>query len=176
MDTLVANTLSSVLFSDIFLSSDEADPILVLNLSGEGIRPTKSRGPMVLPDVYRSDARSLFRATEQKWSAERFAPEFNLVYDSLAYRCSQIAAPESAVQIPRESSLRRRDATGVFAALMQGAYPWTSWAIRPGRGKNFDGSARHRACCWSRGHSGPANPPPRLHASRTGSPCMAALA
>jgi type IV secretory pathway ATPase VirB11/archaellum biosynthesis ATPase len=133
LDTLVANTLSSVLFSDIFLSSDEADPILVLNLSGEGIRPTKSRGPMVLPDVYRSDARSLFRATEQKWSAERFAPEFNLVYDSLAYRCSQIAAPESAVQIPRESSLsqtrrnwclRRVDAGRI--SLDQLGYP--AWA------------------------------------------------
>ncbi|MFN7598564.1 MAG: ATPase, T2SS/T4P/T4SS family, partial [Cereibacter sp.] len=105
MDTLVENTLSSILFSDIFLSSDEADPILVLNLSGEGIRPSKSRGPSVLPPIYVSDARNLLKATEQKWSAERFAPEFNLVYDNLAYRCSQIASPEAAVQIPRASTL-----------------------------------------------------------------------
>lgn len=101
----VANTLSSVMFSDIFLSSDEVDPILVLNLSKDGSRPTNSRGPAVLPDIYRPDARGLFRATEQKWAAERFAPEFILVYDNLTYRCSQIAAPESAVQTPRESSL-----------------------------------------------------------------------
>ena len=93
------------MFSDIFLSSDEVDPILVLNLSGEVVRTTKSHWPAALPDVYRSDARNLFRAVERKWSAEQFAPEFSLVYDNLVYRCSQIAAPETAVRIPRESSL-----------------------------------------------------------------------
>ena len=102
LDTLAENTLASVMFSDIFLSSDEADPILVVNLSGEAIRTTKSRGPEILPDIYRSDARNLFRAVERTWSAERFAPEFNLVYDNLVYRCSQIAALETAIQIPRE--------------------------------------------------------------------------
>jgi hypothetical protein len=105
LDTSVTHSLSSVMFSDIFLSSDEADPILVLNMSGDGIRPTKSRGPVYLPDAFRADARNLFRATERKWGAERFAPEFNLVYDDLVYRCSQIAGPESAVQTPRESTL-----------------------------------------------------------------------
>ena len=105
MDTLAENTLASIMFSDIFLSSDEADPILVLNLSGEVIRTTKSRGTAVLPDIYRSDARNLFRAAERKWSAEGFAPEFNLVYDNLVYRCSQIAAPERAVRSPQECSL-----------------------------------------------------------------------
>ena len=121
------------MFSDIFMSSEEADPILVLNLSGEGIRPTKSRGPSALPEIYVSDARRLLRATEQKWSAERFAPEFNLVYDNLSYRCALIAAPEAAVQIPRESTLaqnrrnwclRRVDAGRV--SLDQLGYP--AWA------------------------------------------------
>lgn len=105
MDTLADTTLSSISFSDIFMSSDEADPILVLNLTGDGVRPNKSRGPMVLPDLYRADARRLFRATEEKWAAERFSPEFNLVYQNLVYRCSQIAAPVDAVQVPRESTL-----------------------------------------------------------------------
>jgi len=90
------------MLSDIFLSSDEADAILVLNLSGEAIRMTKSRGPAVLPDIYRPDAQNLFRAVERNWSTERFAPQFNLVYDYLVYHCSQIAAPETAIQIPRE--------------------------------------------------------------------------
>ena len=70
MDTLSENTLASVMFSDIFLSSDEVDPILVLNLSGEVVRTTKSHWPAALPDVYRSDARNLFRAVERKWSAD----------------------------------------------------------------------------------------------------------
>ena len=133
MDTLAENTLASVMFSDIFLSSDEADPILVVNLSGEAIRTTKSRGPEILPDIYRSDARNLFRAVERTWSAERFAPEFNLVYDNLVYRCSQIAAPETSAQIPRESyltqtrrnwCLRRVDAGRI--SLDQLGYP--AWA------------------------------------------------
>jgi twitching motility protein PilT len=133
LDTLVENKLSSVMFSDIYMSSEEADPVLVLNLSGEGIRPTKSHGPSALPEIYVPDARRLFKATEQKWSAERFAPEFNLVYDNLSYRCALIAAPEAAVQIPRESTLaqnrrnwclRRVDAERM--SLDQLGYP--AWA------------------------------------------------
>ena len=133
MDRLVESTLSSVLFSGIFLSSDEAHPSLVLNLSGDGIPPAKPRSPVVLPEIFRTDARALFRAAEQKWSAERFAPKFNLVYDTLVYRCSQIAAPRTAVQIPRESTLaqtrrnwclRRVDAGRI--SLDQLGYP--AWA------------------------------------------------
>lgn len=138
MDILVANALSSIQFSDIFLSSEESDPILVLNLSGEGIQPRNSRAPAVLPGAYRSDARNLLRATEQKWAAERFAPEFNLVYDKLAYRCSQIAAPDSAAQTPRESSLaqnrrnwclRRVDA-GRISLDQLGYPPWAREELR----------------------------------------------
>lgn len=107
MDTLADTTLSSIGFSDIFISSDEADPILVLNLSGDGIRASRSRGPTTLPDLYRADARRLFKAAEDKWAAERFAPEFNLVYQELVYRVSLIAAPPDAVQTPRESALSK---------------------------------------------------------------------
>lgn len=58
------------MFADIFLSSDEADPIHVLNLSKDGSRPMNSRGAAVLPDTYRTPGDSIaqrrFYADEDK--------------------------------------------------------------------------------------------------------------
>ncbi len=106
MDSVVDNTLASLSFSDLFMSSDEADPVLLLNASGPNIPPSRSRSPLSLPEMYRADAHRLLQETERKWASERFAPEFNLLYQGVTYRCSQIAAPESASQIPRESVLK----------------------------------------------------------------------
>lgn len=100
--------LCDIGFSDIFISTDPEDPLLALNVSSInlGVNPL-SRAPRRLPAEFREDSMRLLAAVERKWAAERFLPEFSIVYDGISYRCSQIGAPDDIAVEPRESALAR---------------------------------------------------------------------
>lgn len=106
--------LAEIAFSDLFLSSDPAEPVLALNLSlGEEPSPgqrARPRAPVPLPDPFRPDTTLLLGTVEDTWGRERFTPEFTVAFDGIDYRCSLISAPTDsklAEGAPPEGGLHR---------------------------------------------------------------------
>lgn len=86
--------LSSYLFSDMYLPSDQKHPVMVRGLrSSDVLIGAYRKGLVRAPGELLADVAVLHDTIHRKWEHCDWAREFTVTHDGQAYRCSLIAPP-----------------------------------------------------------------------------------